>query len=146
MSENVYEASDGVDLQFRNAGSEDAFASIGAIKDFGDLPEQMAAEFETTRINAKLDSGAIDPMKYFGLGKIDPGSFSFTLGFDEDDIDRVYGLQRVKKDFKIVFPSGSSFTFQGFIKGIKPAVKAGDEVTASCTIRITGAMTFNKAA
>lgn len=101
-----------------------------------DLPDEQTDEVEVTHM--KSPGG----MKEFIGGLTDPGECSVEINWIQGNATDVeltsLKASKEKRAMRIVFPGGTKWTFQGFIKGYKPTVPLGDKKQAQATIRVTG--------
>ncbi|WP_292229500.1 phage tail tube protein [Brevundimonas sp.] len=77
-------------------------------------------------------------------GLIDPGEASFEMTFQPGSASETLIVTtlhaREAKTFRIVFPNLATWTFSGIVTGYEPAVPNDDRMTASVTIKVSGAV------
>lgn len=114
------------------------------------LPEDQVDEIEVTTLEAA------GRRKEFISGMIDSGTFdvvmNYVAGSTTDDLCRDALTAGDVRAWKIVVPDAAGvaarqFTGNGFVRGYKiDAMRPGDAMTATLTIRVSGAVTEAAAA
>ena len=82
-----------------------------------------------------------------GLG--DPGECSFEMNFvpGSTSDDRLFELLNLpvgtsrRRACRISFPNGVTWSFNAELTGYEPTVPVDDKMTATCTFKVTGAVT-----
>lgn len=128
-------------------------ASIGNGSDFqieSSTPGTYTTVAEVTDItppNETVDAvtfGSLDSVyKKTIAGLIDPGEASFEMSFvpgsASEDLILTTLRARAEKSFRIVFPNLATWTFPGIITGYEPAAPNEERMTATVTIKLSGA-------
>lgn len=88
-----------------------------------------------------------DGFKRFLPGLIDAGEVPLTLNFDPADTGHTALLTdhqtRATKNYRIVLPDGSQWTFSGYVKSFAPQeIAAGEVIQAEVTIKVSGKPTL----
>jgi predicted secreted protein len=95
-------------------------------------------------VNAVTYSTLDSPYMKAVAGIIDPGEASFEMTFLPGSASEtliVTALHaREAKTFRIVFPNLATWTFEGIITGYEPAAPNDDRMTATVTIKVSGAV------
>jgi len=100
---------------------------------------------------ATIDTTGIESVhRTFLAGTIDSGEMTLEIMYDpnadtdlEDAWDNTATGAPVEKDCVITFPDAgySTFSFKGIIVGFSASVAIDEKITASVTIRVSGAIT-----
>lgn len=95
-------------------------------------------------VNAVTYASLDSPYMKALAGIIDPGEASFEMSFvpgssSETLIVTTLHARAVKK-FRIVFPNLATWTFDGIVTGYEPATPNDDRMTATVTIKVSGAV------
>ena len=108
-------------------------------------PSQESDDVEVTNLDSP------NRMKEYIAGMGEPGEVSFEMNFlpTHATQDATTGLieARVSGDvgnWQIEFSDAASTTatFSGYVKAFQPALAVSDRLTASCTIKVTGPVTW----
>jgi hypothetical protein len=90
-----------------------------------------------------------DPDESFVVGIRRKGELKFQIGFVPSLAahDHLVGVTKswldgAKDSWRILYPDGSIWTFDGYVVGIAPSAKLDGDLTAEITIRPTGAQVF----
>jgi predicted secreted protein len=127
-----------------------AISGKGTLLKIGEVKSIGGPSFssDTNDVTSHSSPGA---WREFIASLIDPGDLSFDINFVPTNAthNASTGLladfqNRVRRNFKIVFPDGGSTTwsFQGIITGFNMNAPIDDALTASVTIKITGQPTL----
>lgn len=114
------------------------------IVDIPSLPGMEADDVETTHLQSP------DRFKEFDPGRADGGEVEFKIQFEKEEAERVYGLFRVKKGFRIIVNDAtdvanrSRFKFNGYIKHISPESEAEGGIEVTITMKVSGKPEFTK--
>ena len=126
-------------IQRQPAGTS-GYTTIAELRDITPPPLTRNG-IETTSHNELEES--------FVVGIRRKGELTFTIGFvgTIPTHDHLTGLTKswldgAKDSWKIIFPDGSIWIFDGFVTGIAPSNPLDDGQTADITIRPTGTMSF----
>lgn len=138
---NTYENTSGILMFYDTLGTADPASALGGIADISSLPKIVADEFETTRID-QMDGTSHDWFKQHAPDHIDPGTLGMKLALDGALIATLYGLIRTPQSFKVLFPSGATIIFDGFIKTVGPEANKGGEVLVDIEVRVNGKPVF----
>jgi hypothetical protein len=106
-------------------------------------PKPTVDEVDVTN----LDS--LNQAKEFIAGLIDYGECTFMVVYDPAEATHVelrnaVGNMDAACNHQILYPDtgGTTETFEAWVKGFEPGMPIGDKLTASITLRVTGASTF----
>lgn len=95
-------------------------------------------------VNAVTYSTLASPYMKALAGVIDPGEASFEMTFMPGSASETLIVNtlhaRKATNFRIVFPNLATWTFEGIITGYEPAVPNDDRMTATVTIKVSGAV------
>lgn len=84
------------------------------------------------------------PNREFIMGMTDPGETSFEMNFVPGSASEKLLLDakatRLSTSYRIVFPNNHTWTFDGLLTGYEPAMPNDDKMTATVTIKVTGAV------
>ena len=67
----------------------------------------------------------------------DPGELSFDIQFNPDTDPPI---DQAPEEIVLTFPSTATWTFQGFMTGYEPSTPIEDKMTASVTVKVSGAV------
>lgn len=98
-------------------------------------PPEMARESIDTTHTATPDGA----MTFIPSDLIDYGECGCDINFDEG---RTPPIDQPAETVVINFPSGTTWTFQGFLTNYAPAAPIDDRMTASVTIKVSGKITI----
>lgn len=132
----------GVVLTKLKSGSEPTDLVIRNLTNIGELGLE-AEEIEVTTLD--------DDGKVFIGGGLDAGELTFSGYTDDDhetDLEALYALVQSQsvEDFTLVFPSGSKWEFEAYVKMFKEAESEVNGVRGfTGSLRITGIPRFTKA-
>ncbi|MDB5297300.1 MAG: hypothetical protein JWO31_3283 [Phycisphaerales bacterium] len=84
------------------------------------------------------NSDSPDSAREFEPGLFDPGETEFTILYNKAVAVALYALFRVPKGFRIEFPDGSGWLFNGYVKSIGDEGDLGDVYETTITIKISG--------
>ena len=91
-------------------------------------------------------TGSPDQWREHIPGLKDGGEVSIEMNFvpnsDSSNILVAIQLDSFARDFKIVFPDGSTWVFQAFCTGFEPDAPFDDKLSGSVTIEVTGSATW----
>jgi hypothetical protein len=133
------------------------YGSVFEIED-DNSPGVYVAMSEVTNITppgATLDQIDVTHMqspnrrREFISGLIDGGEASFDMNFVPGSVsdDRLFGLltlpigQSRRRNLRISFPNGVTWSFQGELTGYEHAIPVDDKMTATITFKVTGDLT-----
>lgn len=95
-------------------------------------------------------TGSPDQWREHIPGLKDGGEVSIEMNFvpnsDSSNILVAIQLDSFARDFKIVFPEGSTWVFQAFCTGFEPDAPFDDKMTATATFKVSGKPDFVTAA
>lgn len=131
-------ASIGNGAQFQIEGSTPGtFTAIAEVFD-------ITPPNETTDVIDTTHMGSPGGVREYILGLTDPGEASFEMNFVPGSASEALILttkaERKAKNFRIVFPNAATWTFAGLLTGYEPAMPNDDKMTATVTIKVTGAV------
>ncbi len=101
-----------------------------------DLPELSRESIDTTHM------GTTNAKTYIPSTLIDVGELSCDLGFDPSASPPI---NLAPENVTILFPSGTSWSFSGFMTGFNAKAPLEDKMTASVTIKASGEITITPA-
>ena len=114
------------------------------IENFTDLAEvfNLTPPSDTADIIDVTHMQSPNRTREFIEGLIDPGECSFEMNFipgsDADDAIQAWKLAGGRKNCRITWPNGVTWTFAGILTGYEPAAPTEDKMTATVTIKVTG--------
>lgn len=116
-----------------------AFDTIAEVMDIKP-PNQQTADVKVTHYASP------NGMEEYIGGLTDPGEATFGINWIPNDATDqiILGLKasKEKRDMKITWPNGTTWTFNGYIKGFEPAAPIEDRMTATVTVRVSGDTTI----
>lgn len=122
-------------------------ASVGESNSF----TPFAAVTEITPFSVEADDIDTSHMttaerwKTFEAGWADAGEVEFTIQFDSDETETVFGLFRQNKGFQLKFSDDSTWSFTGYVKAFGDQIDREEYVTTDITIKVSGKPEFDKA-
>lgn len=131
-------------LKMGDGGGPETFTTVAEVTDIGGPDMSM----ETVDITNHSSPGA---WKEKAAGLLDAGKVPFTINFiptgatHGNSAGLVYAFKnRLKKNWQLVFPDGSSTTwaFPAFITKLSPKEPIDDKLSADIELEITGAPTL----
>jgi hypothetical protein len=136
---NVAISSQGTLIQRQPFGTV-GYVTIGELHDITP-PKLTRKAIDTTSHN--------DPEESFVVGIRRKSDLTFVIGFVPSlaSHDHLTGLTKsyidgAKDSWKVIYPDASVWTFDGYIVDIGPSAKVDGDLTATVTVRPTGAMVF----
>lgn len=78
-------------------------------------------------------------MTFIPADLVDNGECGVELNFDESEVPPI---NQPAETVVINFPSGTTWSFQGFLTNYAPAAPIDDRMTASATIKVSGPITI----
>lgn len=131
-------------LKIGNAGSPETFTTIAQVLDISGPGIALDTEDVTNHSSTSGWEEVVATIKR-------SGEISFEINFDPagathdvdtgllDDLD-----DKTKRNFQLVFPDTGSTTwsFSAFVTGFEPAMPVTGKLTASVTLKLTGAPTL----
>lgn len=110
--------------------------------------EEIAEVFDLTPPN---DQDETIDVTHFGsaarefiFGLTDFGECSFEMNFVPGSASETKILaakaSKAAREAEITFPNGATWTFDGLVTGYEPAVPVDDRMTATVTIKVSGAV------
>jgi hypothetical protein len=112
--------------------------------DWKDIAEvyDLTPPNETTDV---VDASSFDSReRQFIYGLTDPGEMSFEMNFVPGSASEGLLLAAkaslVSTPFRMIFPNAAAWSFNGLVTGYEPAVPNDDKMTATVTIKVTGAV------
>jgi hypothetical protein len=115
------------------------FAMITAVNG----PNQQRKAIDTT--NSGTTMGTAGGMTFIPSNLIDRGEVSVDINFDPDAVPPI---DQPAETITITFPIPSGkinppkLSFSGFMTGFQPKVPINDKMTASATLKVSGAITY----
>jgi hypothetical protein len=74
----------------------------------------------------------------------DPGEYTFSFNFNNDQYETVFGMVGTAKWWMIQSPGGDAWIFPGFISGLGGEMPVNDRIVAEVTLTVSGAIDFEK--
>lgn len=141
------DATSGIGAEFRvgdGATPTEAFTKVAEVQNISG-PELTAEQIEVT----SLDS--VGGYKEYIPGLLDSGSVTLEMNFLAGDAQqtalrtKVMTVGQAATNFRIVLPdpATTTITFAGIVESYSPSVETGSQITASVTIKITGATVWS---
>ena len=124
----------------------------GAPQTFTTVPEVRSISGPSTETDeaevTTHSSAAAGAYREYILTLIDAGSIEFDINYVPSDAVhqgvRSDFINRVKRDWQIVLPGSiQTISFSGYVKTFSLEFPTDDAITASVSIRLTGAVTFS---
>lgn len=129
-------------LKKLKSGDEQEDLKIAHLTSIGEIGIE-SEEIDVTDLDSDGD------FKEYIAGTKDAGEVSIAGNIhDESIVEKMMSLanSRSVESWEVTYPSGATWTFQGFIKSFKDGEKTTDGLaTFSATIRISGAPTYTPA-
>lgn len=135
----------------------DAFGTAFKVGD-GATPEVFTAVAEVHNINGPSISrdsievthhGSIGGFREYIPGLRDGGEVSIDINWNpanathEDLYEALTSVQSGNTNYKIEFPDATEFAFSGHVTGFEASAPIDDRLTASVTIKVSGAPTLS---
>lgn len=121
------------------------FVDVGQVRDISGPSMTQAAVEVTARDTSKW--------RAFTPGLRDGGEVTFDLIYDPDLASHSatntttglvsFLLTGTAKTFRLVMSDSNYFSFSGIVTAFTPESPLEDAMTASCTIKVTGAVSYN---
>ncbi len=135
------------------AGAAFGIGDGASSESFSDLSEVLSISppSQSTDIIDVTHLKSTNRLREFIAGFIDPGDVSLELNHvpgsaADTAIQALEGLSTTT-NFRVTFPDGTSgsvtWIFAGFLSGYEPNISPDDKMTASITIKVTGATTVS---
>lgn len=102
------------------------------------LPEQVREAIETTHTQTANGDATFIPASV-----VDNGELQVEIAFLPD---KAVPIKQPVESIEVDFPSGTKWTFDGFMTNHAPSAPIDDRMTASVTIKVTGGITITPAA
>lgn len=129
----------GTKLTKTKSGSEQADLTVAHLTSIGEIGIE-SEEIDVTDLDSE------DDFKEYIAGTKDGGEVAVSGNIVDDSlISKMYGLadSRSVEEWKVEYPSGSTWTFKAFVKSFKDGEKTADGLgTFSATLRVSGKPTF----
>jgi len=126
-------------LQRGDGASPETFTTIAEVKDITPPSLELGTEEVTSH-------GSPDGWREYVGTLLDGGEVEFELNFIPTDAGHqalISDMQnRVNRNFKIVFPDGSTWSFTALVTKFEPDAPVEGVLTASVTLKVTGKPTF----
>ena len=128
----------GYDTAFaiHDGGDPGSFSDVAEVMDITP-PNQQADDVETTHYKSP------NRTKEYTPGLIEPGEMSFGINWiPSDDTDLLLqGLKSsgAKRKMRVTWPNGVTWSWTGYIKGFEPTAPIDDRMTATVTVKVSGA-------
>jgi len=135
------------------AGAAFGIGDGASAETFSDLSEviSISPPSQSTDIIDVTHLKSVNRRREFLAGFIDPGDVTLELNHVPGSaadvaIQALEGLATTT-NFRVTFPDGTSgsvtWTFAGLLQGYEPNITPDDKMTASVTIKVTGATTVS---
>ncbi|MEM8738262.1 MAG: phage tail tube protein [Planctomycetota bacterium] len=115
--------------------ASNSFTKLAGVTEIGGI----AIEADDVDVS-NMDSP--EQFREFDPGWADAGEVEITLQFAKTQNTTLYGLFRVPKGFRVAFADGSTWEFDGYIKGIGNEIEREGIVSATVTAKISGKPAF----
>lgn len=116
-----------------------SYTSVGEVIDVAPPDEAVANDIELTHYLSDNDTIEYKP------GWNEPGESTFQINFVPAQYQTLRLLKGVTKWWKITYHDGSFEVTQAYIKRLSKAVPIKDRITATITLRTSGATSFSAA-
>ncbi|MFN9438463.1 MAG: phage tail tube protein [Brevundimonas sp.] len=127
----------GAKFQIKAGSPIPAFVDIAEVFD-------ITPPNETVEVVDTTNQQSADARRTFIKGLVDPGEASFEMNFlpgsASEDLIVASLNKRTADEFRIVYPNGAQWTFDGLTTGYEPAVPLDDRMTATVTIKVSGSV------
>ncbi|MBL3580648.1 phage tail tube protein [Rhodovulum visakhapatnamense] len=110
--------------------------------------EELAEVNEVTPPNQQADDIDVTHQKSpnktreYIAGMIEPGEMTLSLnwipGGSTDMTIQALKVSGARRQMRITWPNGITWTFTGYIKGFEPSSQLGDKMTGTVTIKVAG--------
>lgn len=139
MPESNAISSFGTLLQRGDGSDPEVFSTIAEVQDI--KPPALSADTEEV-----THQDSPNGWKEYLPTLLDAGEVTFDLNFIPTDTGHTALItdmtSRVKRNFKVVFPDGSTWSFAAYVTGFEPDAPVSGKLSASVTLKVTGAPTF----
>lgn len=140
MAESQAMAAYGTLLKRGDGGSPETFTVIAEVLDI--KPPSFSAD--TEEVTHQESPGGF---KEYVVTLLDAGEVTFDVNFIPTDASHqglLSDLQaRAKRNFQLVFPDGTTWTFAAYVTGFEPDAPVGGKLSASVTLKVTGQPTLS---
>jgi len=92
-----------------------------------------------------VDMSSLDSAEAFRLflaGMADAGEVALQLVFTDAEFNTLLGIIRESGSFQITFPSTSTLTFDGYLKGLGQETPFDEKIAATATFKVSGKPVF----
>ncbi|MCG7520849.1 phage tail tube protein [Ruegeria sp. Ofav3-42] len=117
----------------------------GAFQDIAEVMEITPPNEQSDDVEATHYKSPGKKREYI-QGLTDPGEMTFGINWIPSDATDtiIQGLKASgeKRDHRITWPNGVTWTFNGYIKGFEPTAPIDDRMTATVTVRVSGSTTI----
>lgn len=121
-------------FEVHNGAAPGAFVEIAEVND-------ITPPSETTDVIDATHMQSPNKIREFISGMTDPGEASFDMNFvpgsPSEDLILAW-RDGGRRQCRITFPNGATWTFDGLCTGYEPAVPTDDKMTATVTVKVTG--------
>ena len=126
-------------LKRGDGGSPENFTVIAEV---GDI-KPPAFSVDTEEVTHQQSPGGF---KEYVATLLDAGEVTFDLNFIPTDTSHQALLSdmqaRVKRNYQVVFPEGTTWTFSAFVTAFESDAPTGGKLSASVTLKVTGQPTL----
>lgn len=129
-------------------GDGDTFATSNTFTDIARIrdikpPKPKVDDIDVTDMDSPAGPNPDDlTWKEFDPGLADAGEVEFTLNFDKDQTDTLFGFLGKSKGWKVTFSDGSVWQLSGYIKEFGDEVEREKVVTSTATMKVSGKPAF----
>lgn len=139
MPESNAISSFGTLLQRGDGADPEVFSTIAEVKDI--KPPALSAD--TEEVTHQDSPGG---WKEYLSTLLDGGEVTFDLNFIPTDTGHLALItdmtNRVKRNFKVIFPDGTPWSFTALVTGFEPDAPVSGTLSASVTLKVSGQPTF----
>ena len=106
------------------------FVAVGSLLEV-DSPELTADDVQTTSMDVANST------RTYRAGLADAGELSFTIKYFDTTSATLSSRFRITSAWKLTYPDGSGYGFDGYIKTLGGEVPIDDLITQNVTIKLT---------
>lgn len=123
--------------QMHDGGSPGAFIAVGEVTDI----DVLDIEIDDLDVSSHSSPGQ---WREFVAGMKDAGELSMEVNYDPALHGNLWAAVGVTRQHKIILPDAGAaeFAFSGFISGMSAEAPHDDKLSATFTIKVTGAVTL----
>jgi len=141
---NTYMSTQGIEVYY-GVDLAHATTQLKGLADIPMLPKRTKKEIDITRLDQVDGSGNADLYEQFAFDRRNSGTFSVTMGADQDQIAAVEAMEDTPYVYKVVYPSGAYEYFTATLQDSGRKPKTGGETLFDATFKVSGKSVFVKA-